>query len=691
MDRLEQLGVGYLHRRERRLRMTAESCALAAILISAAIFAAWVLHAARLEATFPLLFEMKANSALGYIAAGGALLLIVRGRRTAAARIAMIPLLIGLATLIEYAGIRLPIDELMLRDWSSSAGQHPGRAPPNTAAVLAALGCVFLLLALIDRSQARNIAVRIVCFAIAAVAMEALAGHIAGSSFAIGWGTLQKMSIPSAMCGLMLSIGLLAHGWRTETGLISRLPIWIPALLCFGIALLDVYTPLDLNVGICYIPVVLCALWFERGNVAIAFAAISTMLIILGLFASPAGHIPFWFAATNRSFAIIAVWLVALLVYLQHVARKKLWRSEHHLESAQRIAAIGSFELYFAKMALHGSGVFDAMHGLEAGRAHDWAIFLRQSIPPDERNNLEGVVDAARGGVRSRDLEYSFLRPDGAVRNGVLHCDLLRDAEGAPVGIIGVVHDVTEVRRAQAEQADIEMQLRHAQKLEALGMLAGGIAHDLNNTLVPITTLTPLLIERATHYDAEILQIVMNAARRAKELVREMLVFSRKDQTAHEAIRLDRLVRDSLTIIRAGIPASITIVDKLGDVPEITGSKGQIYQTILNLATNAAHAIGDRAGTITIGATCETGRAMQPAEIRLYVEDDGAGMDSETSARIFEPFFSTKEARQGTGLGLSIVSGIMKSHGGSIAVRSAPGRGTRFDLLFPARAAAVAA
>jgi signal transduction histidine kinase len=222
-------------------------------------------------------------------------------------------------------------------------------------------------------------------------------------------------------------------------------------------------------------------------------------------------------------------------------------------------------------------------------------------------------------------------------------------------------------------------------------MLAGGIAHDLNNTLVPITTLTPLLIERATPYDAEILQIVMNAARRAKELVREMLVFSRKGQTAHEAIRLDRLVRDSLPIIRAGIPASITIVDKLGDVPEITGSKGQIYQTILNLATNAAHAIGDRAGTITIGATCETGRAMQPAEIRLYVEDDGAGMDSETSARIFEPFFSTKDARQGTGLGLSIVSGIMKSHGGSIAVRSAPGRGTRFDLLFPARAAAVAA
>jgi len=451
------------------------------------------------------------------------------------------------------------------------------------------------------------------------------------------------------------------------------------------VALLDIYTPLDVAACICYVPLVLCALWFERAYVTIAFAAIATLLIIFGLFASPPGRISFEIAALNRGLAIGCVFLVASLVYGQHVARRRLRQSQHHFAAAQAIAAIGSFELPFAKMVLRGSGAFNAIHGLPIGQSLDWAAFVRNGIPPDERESLEDMIRVAKEGTRSRDLEYSFLRPDGSVRNAVMHCDLLLDSQRAPAGIIGVVLDVTELRRAQTQHADIEAQLRHAQKLESLGMFAGGIAHDLNNTLVPITTLTPLLMEAAAPSDQKILEVIMDAARRAKELVREMLVFSRKEEALREQVRLDLLVRDALTIIRAGIPTSIVIVDELEQVPEILASKGQIYQTILNLATNAAQAIGDRAGTITIGACHQPqpDKAEGAVDIRLFIADDGPGMDVETAKRIFEPYFSTKTAGSATGLGLAIVNKIVKSHGGSILVRSAIGQGTRFDLLFP--------
>ncbi|WP_404336710.1 nitrogen regulation protein NR(II) [Sphingomonas sp. MMS12-HWE2-04] len=235
------------------------------------------------------------------------------------------------------------------------------------------------------------------------------------------------------------------------------------------------------------------------------------------------------------------------------------------------------------------------------------------------------------------------------------------------------------------QQADLEAQLRHAQKLEALGTLAGSIVHDMNNTLVPITTLAPLLMETIDPADRHILKIILNAARRAKELVREMLVFSRKDELPPEIFRLDQLMKDALVIIRAGIPASIEIVEQLSPVPEMVGRKGQIYQAILNLATNAGQAIGDRAGAITIGVL-EDRDADGAPNIRLFVADDGPGMAPEIVERIFEPYFSTKTATTGTGLGLAIVRGIITSHGGSIAVHSVVGKGTRFDVLFPAHA-----
>jgi PAS domain S-box-containing protein len=680
---MERTGRDDLERRRRSLRRVANSSALLTVAISLVVLLLWTTHLRSADATLPFLFEMKVNTALGFGAAGIALYLLERERPLVAARVALAPILIGLVTLVEYlVRLDIPFDQLLIRDWSAQAELLPGRPSPNSAIALIGLGAATIALVKARPSPARRIIVKFICFAVIAIGMAAIAGYIADSAFAIGWGTLRKMALPTATCSIAMGAGLMAYSWQSETVAIARIPVWIPALLAFAIVLFDVSTPLEINAGICYVPLVFCALWFERPHVAIIFAAISTLLILFGFFASPRGAVALWAVELNRSLDILAVWVVALLVYLQRRATRDLERGARHLASAQELAEVGSFELDLGRMRFKPSVQFDTMYGLAPMPIRDWSEFARATLPPDDRAAIEAIFAAARRGEELRDLDYSFLRADGAARNAIMHCETLANGAGGSAMLVGVVRDVTELRQAEARQADIESQLRHAQKMEALGVVAGSVAHDLNNTLMPITTLVPFMIEEAG--DAEhkrSLEIIIRSGRRARELVREILTFSRKEEPGQEPLRLDLLARDTLTILRAGIPTSIAIVDALEPVPEILGTRGQLYQTILNLATNAAQAIGDKGGSITI-VVCPGGGEESPC-VHLSVAD-GAGMDEATRARIFEPFFSTKTESAGTGLGLAIVSGIVARHHGTIAVESAPGRGTRFDLVFPA-------
>jgi signal transduction histidine kinase len=270
---------------------------------------------------------------------------------------------------------------------------------------------------------------------------------------------------------------------------------------------------------------------------------------------------------------------------------------------------------------------------------------------------LECIVAGAQDYIRKHDIRAESLRR-------------------------AIGYSIARVREASAHrQADtLKEQLRHAQKLEALGTLSAGIAHDLNNTLLPITTMTSLMLETATDETTRTgLEIILKSAQRAKVLVREILQFSRKEQGERTPVRLDLMVADALTIIRAALPAFISCQVEAEPVPAILANEGQFYQIVLNLVMNAAQAIGDRPGTVVVGVR----NHIREGWIQLYVEDDGPGMGDATRARIFEPFFTTKAAEEGTGLGLAVVTSIVADLGGMISVASKPGAGTRFTLEFP--------
>jgi PAS domain S-box-containing protein len=252
---------------------------------------------------------------------------------------------------------------------------------------------------------------------------------------------------------------------------------------------------------------------------------------------------------------------------------------------------------------------------------------------------------------------------------------------------VGLWTDVTALKQAEAERRALERQVHHSQRLEALGTLAGGVAHEMNNALVPVIALTKMVARKLPEGSREQhnLGIVQQAAERSRDLLRQILAFSRKEteHQRHDSVDVGAVLTETLQLMRAMLPASVRVEAEIAaGAPTVVGDPSQLQQVIVNLMTNAAQAIGRAQGRVTarLAAAADGGRLC------LSVADTGCGMDEETQTRIFEPFFTTKPVGEGSGLGLSVVHGIVKNHGGSIEVASTPGQGTRFDVFLPAEA-----
>ena len=260
-----------------------------------------------------------------------------------------------------------------------------------------------------------------------------------------------------------------------------------------------------------------------------------------------------------------------------------------------------------------------------------------------------------------------------------------------------LIEDIAERERSAIERARLEEKLRQAQKMEAIGTLAGGIAHDFNNILAGILGFAELGVQEAADPRSSELhfQEILKAGQRARDLVRQILAFSRHREQDRKPIHLDETVQEALRLLRATLPATIEIATNLKPgSPSVLADSSQVHQIVTNLVTNGWHAIGDNtAGKVTVELNefqvdedfSQTHPDLRPGRyLRLSISDTGHGIPAETLARIFEPFFTTKAPGSGTGLGLSVVHGLMKSFDGAITVYSEPGRGTTFHLYFPA-------
>jgi PAS domain S-box-containing protein len=363
----------------------------------------------------------------------------------------------------------------------------------------------------------------------------------------------------------------------------------------------------------------------------------------------------------------------------------RLRESEDHLARAQKVARVGSIRIELGKnrnsLRAEWSAETYRIFGVPPDIAPTFDVF-RSIVHPDDFPRVNAELEKLHQGGRRISMEFRVVRPDG--REVVVHdeTEVVVDDTGAPVLQISTVRDITDERAADARRKELERQLQHSQRLEALGTLAGGVAHELNNTLVPILALSQLMLEALPPADPQRgdLEAVVEASGRARDLVQQILAFSRKQDADAGQHRVDpaQVARGALAMMRGALPTTIQIVEHLADVPRIVGDANQLHQMIVNLMTNAAQALPSATGTITLGLSI-TGAN----ELCLSVADTGIGMDAKTLDRAFEPFFTSRGVSEGSGLGLSVVHGIVSDHGGHIDVQSTPGAGSEFRVFLP--------
>lgn len=316
-------------------------------------------------------------------------------------------------------------------------------------------------------------------------------------------------------------------------------------------------------------------------------------------------------------------------------------------------------------------------------------------IPPESRSKLFSILEMSskREIGRITKLEYKIVDKDGDIHYLEGSFDSIRDESGNIQKLINISEDITQIKKQEQERKQLEQQLQQAQKMESIGRLAGGVAHDLNNILTPILGYSELLDNSFTDGDERknLVKNIIDSGDRAKNIVSQLLAFSRKQSLEVKSVDLNDIIKRFKKLLRRTIKENIDINLNLDrSIPKIEADVGQIEQVIMNLCVNAQDAMPD-GGRLTIETNITeldeeyiaTHQDFEPGEyVSLTISDTGCGMEKEITDQIFEPFFSTK-GDQGTGLGLATVYGIVKQHHGDIHVYSEINKGTTFRIYLP--------
>lgn len=309
--------------------------------------------------------------------------------------------------------------------------------------------------------------------------------------------------------------------------------------------------------------------------------------------------------------------------------------------------------------------------------------------PKDREAFIEGITKDGQ----IKNLEAKFRLKNNDIISGLFSAKLLMLDEKPH--ILSITRDISELKKAQQEKEDLEIRLRQTQKMEAIGTLAGGIAHDFNNILAAIMGYSEMaLMDIAEENPArDNIKQALHAALRARDLIKQILAFSRQTGNEPKALQFHQVVNEALKLIRASLPATVTIRQSIANQTDyVLADPIQMHQVIMNLCTNAHHAMADTGGELALTLDrVELGSEMASkfpslqsgSYLRLTVSDTGHGMDAKTIERIFDPYFTTKARGKGTGLGLAVVHGIIKNHGGAVVVKSEIGKGTTFEVLLP--------
>ena len=375
-------------------------------------------------------------------------------------------------------------------------------------------------------------------------------------------------------------------------------------------------------------------------------------------------------------------------------ADKALGQSEARLRKAQSVANLGNWEYDLSTGKVWGSRQAFRIYDIE--RTSPYLPLDRvEACISDAPKVHKALVDLIQEN-KPYDIEF-WIQQEVSEQAVLIHsiAELVYEND-MPVKVLGVIQDVTGQHKAEKDRKHLETQLQQAQKMEAIGTLAGGIAHDFNNILGGIIGYAELAKMKAPEGSNVIayLDKMIKSSDRATDLIKQILTLSRQHKQKQRPVQVRHIIKETLSLLRATLPTTIEIRQDLAkDAGVVNADPTQMHQVIMNLATNAGHAMQKDGGVLEVTlANVELDDLSAEKHLdlaagsylRLTVSDTGHGMTSETvRERIFDPYFTTKDTGEGTGLGLSVAHGIVKTHGGTITVYSESGKGTTFHVYLP--------
>lgn len=373
-----------------------------------------------------------------------------------------------------------------------------------------------------------------------------------------------------------------------------------------------------------------------------------------------------------------------------------LIESRNRLEQSQAFANIGNWDWNIDGDTIVWSEQVPGMFGLPASRMQISFSEYLEHVNTEDRALVMRAIDECFDKSHEYNVEHRVDWNNGTVHWLHLQGNVSRDETGKPVRMLGVIQDITSRKETEENLRSVEEQMRQAQKMEAIGTMAGGIAHDFNNILTSITGYTELnLMDMQEGTDEwENQNEILIASNRAKELVGQILLFSRKEPEDEKIIRPGYIVKEALRLLKTLIPKNVDFLCKDIDTNiQVRVSPTQFHQVVINLSVNASHAVDniDHASITLALYTVELDKELMaiggtlPVGVYslLEVSDNGCGISAVDLEHIFEPFYTTKAVDQGTGMGLSVVYGIVNKAQGAITVDSTPGLGTTFKIYFP--------
>jgi len=366
------------------------------------------------------------------------------------------------------------------------------------------------------------------------------------------------------------------------------------------------------------------------------------------------------------------------------------------LNEAQKIANLGSCEFNISAESFDWSDQMYRILELDEQTTEPSLETLRAAIHPSDREKVEYAYTCSLQSKEPYEVEHRLLMPDGRIKYVIEHCESFFDDQGEAIRSIGTLQDITSMVEINQEKDDVRAKMEHVQRLESLGVLAGGIAHDFNNILTAIMGNAGLAEGKLPHTSSarDYLHNITKASQKAADLCKQMLAYSGKGRFIIKPIVLSELVEEMGQLLKVTLPKNVVLrLELSSQIPAVDADITQMQQVIMNLVINAAEAIGENSGSISIS----TGMVLIDDEylssifmedsitvgryIYLEVSDTGCGMDKETQQHIFEPFYTTKFT--GRGLGMAAILGIVRGHQGAIKVYSEERKGSTFKVFFP--------